>query len=110
MDYLTKWAEAKATVKNDARTTVFFFYEHVFARYGRPIEIVSNQSVHFINEVIEFILEEFMVIHRKSAPYHPQANGQAKSTNKMLCTVVTKVVEGTRKDWDQKLHSVLWAY
>ena len=52
-----------------------------------------------------------MVIHRKSAPYHPQANGQVESTNKTLCTTLTKVVEGTRTaDWDQKLHSVLWAY
>ena len=40
---------------------------------GLPIEIVSDQGVHFINEVIEFLLEEFMVIHRKFAPYHPQA-------------------------------------
>ena len=51
-----------------------------------------------------------MVIHRKSAPYHPQVNGQAESTNKTLCTALTKVVEGTQIDWDQKLHSVLWAY
>ena len=29
-DYLTKWAEAKATVKNDAQTTAKFLYEHVF--------------------------------------------------------------------------------
>ena len=51
-----------------------------------------------------------MVIHRRSAPYHPQANGQAESTNKMLCTALTKVVENSRTDWEQKLHSVLWAY
>ena len=70
-DYLTKWVEAKATVKNDARTTPKFLYEYVFTRYGLPIEIVSDQGVHFINDVIEFLLEEFMVIHRRSAPYHP---------------------------------------
>lgn len=51
-----------------------------------------------------------MVIHRKSAPYHPQANGQAKSTNKIICTVLTKIVEGSRADWEMKLHSALWAY
>ena len=109
-DYLTKWVEAKATVKNDARTTSKFLYEQVFTRYGLPIEIVSDQGVHFINEVIEFLLFEFMVIHKKYAPYHPQANGQAESTNKTLCTALTKIVEGSRSDWEQKLHSVLWAY
>ena len=109
-DYLTKWVEAKATVKNDARTTARFLYEYVFTRYGLPIELVSDQGKHFINEVIEYLLAEFMVIHRRSAPYHPQANGQAESTNKILCTALTKIVKGSRSDWEKKLHNVLWAY
>ena len=52
-DYLTKWVEAKATQKNDARMTACFLYEYVFTCYGLPIEIVSNQGVHFtINKII----------------------------------------------------------
>ena len=90
--------------------TANFLNEQVFTRYGLLIEIESAQGVHFINEVIEFLLEEFMVTHKRSAPYHPKPNGQAKSTNKMLCNGLTKVVEGTRTNWDQKLHFALWAY
>ena len=60
--------------------------------------------------MIEFLLAEFMVLHKKSAPYHPQENGQAESTNKTLCTVLTKIVSESRTDWEQKLPSVLWAY
>ena len=74
-DYVTKWVEAKATQKNDAYTTTKFLFEYVFTRYGLPIEIVSDRGTHFLNEVIENLLEKFMVIHKKSAPYHPQANG-----------------------------------
>ena len=88
-------------VRNDARTTAKFLYEYVFTRYGLPIEIVSDQGVHFANEAIEFLLNEFMVIHRKSAPYHPQANGQAKSTNKTFCFALAKVVEGNHSDWNK---------
>ncbi|MCO5575728.1 hypothetical protein L7F22_029531 [Adiantum nelumboides] len=109
-NYLTKWVEAKATTKNDAKTKAQFLYWNIFTRYGLPIEIVSDKGTHFINEVIEQLLDEFMVIHRKSAPYHPQANGQAESTNKILVTVLTKIVSESRADWDQKLHSALWAY
>ncbi|MCO5588022.1 hypothetical protein L7F22_041976 [Adiantum nelumboides] len=110
IDYLTKWVEAKATTKNDSKTTAQFLYENIFTRYGLPIEIVSDRGTHFINEVIENLLDEFMVIHQKSAPYHPQANGQAESTNKILVTVLTKIVNESRADWDQKLHLALWAY
>ena len=55
-DYLTKWVEAKATTKNDARTTSWFLYEYVFTRYGLPIEIVSDRGTHFINEVVQYLL------------------------------------------------------
>ncbi|MCO5581406.1 hypothetical protein L7F22_035290 [Adiantum nelumboides] len=110
-DYLTKWVEAKATARNEAKTIAQFLYENIFTRYALPIEIVSdNRGTHFINEVIEFLLDEFMVIHRKSAPYHPQANGQAESTNNILMTVLTKIVSELRADWDQNLHSALWTY
>ena len=81
-----------------------------FTRYGLPIEIVSDRGTHFLNEVIEHLLDEFMVIHNKSAPYHPQANGQAKSTNKTLCTVITKLVRTSRTNWEFHLQSALWAY
>ena len=63
-----------------------------------------------MNEVIEFLLAEFMVTHKRSAPYHPQKNGLAESTNKTLCTELTKVVSGSQLDWADKLHGVLWAY
>ena len=59
-DYLTKWVEAKATTKADARKTAQFLYEYVFVRYGLPIEIVSDRGMHFINEIIEHILDEFL--------------------------------------------------
>ncbi|KAI5075658.1 hypothetical protein GOP47_0009734 [Adiantum capillus-veneris] len=109
-DYLTKWAKDKAIQKNDARTTTAFLYEYAFMRYGLPIEIVSDWGTHFLNEVIESLLNEFMVIHNKSAPYHPQANGQVEHTNKILSSLLTKVVSSGRTDWELNIHADLWAY
>lgn len=74
-DYLTKWAEAKATTKNDARTTTKFLYDQIFTRFGLPLEIVFDRGVHCINEIVEFMMNEFLISHKKLAPYHPQANG-----------------------------------
>ena len=52
-----------------------------------------------------------MVVHKKSALYHPQPNGQAKSTNKILgAAVLTKIISDKRSDWELKLHATLWAY
>ena len=71
---------------------------------------MSDRGSHFLNEVIYNLLNTFMVVHKKSAPYHPQANGQAKSTNKILKTMLTKIVSDAKIDWKLKLHSVIWAY
>ena len=88
-DYLNKWVEAKSLQKNDAHTIAKFLYEYVFTMYGLSIEIVSDQGLYFLNETIGYLLKEFTVVHKKSAPYHPQANGQAESTNKILGVVLT---------------------
>ena len=55
-------------------------------------------------------MDELMVIHKKLAPYHPQANGQAKSTNKILGTILTKIFNDKRFDWELKLNVALWTY
>ena len=96
-----------ASTKNDACTTVKFLYKYIFVQFGLPIEILSDQGTHFINEVVQVLLKEFLVTHRRSAPYHPQANDQAELTNKVLCAALTKVVEGNKGSWEHKLPSFL---
>lgn len=108
MHYVTKWVEAKAMQKNNAHIMAKLLFECAIMRYSLPIEIVSNQEIHFLNEIIEHRLQDFMVNHnRKSAPYHSQENGHTK---KILITVLTKILRGLKIDCEMKLHSALWAY
>lgn len=65
--------------------------------------------MHFLNSVIEELTSKHMILHKKSTPYHPQANGQAKSTNKVLIRILKKIVLENRSDWDDKLDSALWS-
>ncbi|CAF2169794.1 unnamed protein product, partial [Rotaria magnacalcarata] len=55
-------------------------------------------------------MEKYKIKHRKSNPYHPQANGQVESTNKVLEAIFTKIVHLYRKDWEKNLSEALWAY
>ena len=54
------------------------------------------------------IADKYKIKHRKSTPYHPQANGQVESTNKTLETTMTKTVQMHIKDWSDKIHEALW--
>ena len=82
----------------------------IWYRFGCPTELVSDQGTHFINKLVHELSTYYAVVHKKSTPYYPQANGLAESTNKTLQTILKKIVNENRMDWDQKLNSGLWAY
>jgi transposase InsO family protein len=48
--------------------------------------------------------------HRVSTTYHPQTNGQAKTSNRQLKSILDKTIEKGGKDWSKKLDGALWAY
>eukprot|EP00253_Pinus_taeda_P028150 PITA_28150 len=109
-DYVTKWVEAKALFSTIENLVVNFFYEDIFTRFGVPREIVADQGGQFTSRMVEKLMEEYKVKHRKSTPYHMQANGQVESTNKVVEGIITKTVHLHRRDWAEIFHKALWAY
>lgn len=49
-NYCTKWPEAKALRKNYAAEVAKFLYQNVMTRFGCPVELVSDQGTHFLDE------------------------------------------------------------
>jgi hypothetical protein len=45
-----------------------------------------------------------------STIYYPQGNGQVKSMNKIIGSLLTKLVNENRTNWDEHLHTVLYVY
>ena len=72
--------------------------------YQRP------RKDHFFNSVVQELTQHYAVVHQKSTPYYPQANGLAESTNKTLQNILKTIVNENRTNWDTKLYSALWAY
>ena len=56
------------------------------------------------------LLQKYHVQHRVASPYHPQANGQVESTNKVIEAILTKTVRSHCRDWADRLLEALWAY
>ena len=90
VDYMSKWVEAIATQKNDAKTVVQFVHKNIFTRFGTPHCIISDEGSHFCNRIFASLLGKYNVRHVKSLPYQPQSNGQAEISNREIKSILEK--------------------
>ncbi|KAL4386422.1 hypothetical protein GQ457_09G016820 [Hibiscus cannabinus] len=51
VDYVSKWVEAIATPKNDAKTVMKFLHKNIFTRFGVPRALISDEGSHFDNKL-----------------------------------------------------------
>ncbi|MCO5601322.1 hypothetical protein L7F22_055441 [Adiantum nelumboides] len=109
-DYLTKRFETRAVRSDDARTTATFLIDHVICPFGAPAELVSDIGTHFLNNVLQDLTSYFNIRHDKTTPYKPSTNGQVESTNKTLVTILRKILDVNKRDWDEKHSAAVWAY
>jgi transposase InsO family protein len=91
-NYVTKWVEAKALYSANEQSVVDFIFEDIFTHFGVPREIVIDQGTQFTSNMVKAITEQYQIKNRKSSPYHPQENIHAESTNKVIETILTKIV------------------
>ena len=95
--YLTKWAEAKAVKKNDAKTTAMFLYKNIITRFGCPKMLVSVRGSYFVNKMIAGLTTYLKINHRFLAPYHLQTNSQMEWTNQILYRILRKTMDDSKR-------------
>eukprot|EP00253_Pinus_taeda_P021580 PITA_21580 len=101
---------AKALIKANKGSVLTFLFEEIFVRFGVPRELVTDGGPPFNSHGFKATLQKYHIHHKMTTPYHPKANGQVESTNKVIEAILTKTVKENRKDWSQRLLEALWAY
>jgi len=85
-------------------------FEYLLTRFGCPKILMRDHSMHFLNETISALIEEFQLYHHKSTHYHLQANGTVESFNKIMENTLKMFCNAERSDWDVWVPAVLWTY
>ncbi|XP_059223013.1 uncharacterized protein K02A2.6-like [Stomoxys calcitrans] len=92
-DDFSKWLDVKVTKSITASATITLL-DKVFAAYGGPMMIVSDNGTNFFSAGFNNYLERVGVeYHKYTAPYHPATNAQAernmqtvKNALRAMCT------------------------
>ena len=69
-----------------------------------------DQGTQFTSHLVTSLVQQYKIKHRLSSPYHPQSNGKVESTNKVLESILMKIMEQHHKDWADRLPQAIWAY
>ena len=107
-DYFTKWVEAiplpDQTAKRITRELV-----QVFAKYGLPSTLHSDQGRNFESSMLYQTLEAFGIKKSRTTAYHPEGDGMVEWFNRTLLQLLRTYTE-TQEEWERYLPFVLFAY
>ena len=94
IDAHSKWIEVFPT-NSSTSTVVIEHLRTVFARFGLPETIVSDNGSCFVSEEFSSFLLANGVKHITSAPYHPATNGLAERAVQIVKKGLKKITNGS---------------
>lgn len=108
IDAYSKWFEIHTMKDSNAKSTINKC-EEIFAAYGMPLLLVSDNGTTFTSTEFATFLESQGIAHKRTAPYNPSTNGQAEQFVQSFKQSLRKM-NTTRTDVHLKLQRFLAQY
>ena len=106
IDAHSKWIEA-VTTSSTSSNLVIEELRTLFARFGIPESIVTDNGTCFVSEEFESFLKTNGIRHTTSAPYHPSSNGLAERAVQIVKRGLRKIKSSSM---NTRLAKVLFSY
>ena len=106
IDTNSKWIEAVCT-PSATSSAVIEELRTLFAQFGIPETIVSDNGSCFVSAEFEAFLENNGIKHITSAPYHPVSNGLAERAVQIVKRGLKKITQGSIRS---RLAKTLFSY
>lgn len=92
VEWVTRWAEAQATVDATPETAAEFLYSRVIYCYGCITSLQSDNGPHFVNPIVRCLTKLLQIHHHFSTPYYPQSNGRVERVVGTLKSMLKRTV------------------
>ena len=87
MDYYSRYLEVM-DLSRPTSSLVIAKLKSIFARWGIPLEVVSDNGPQFSSESFSNFAKSYGFKHTTSSPYYPQSNGLAESAVKIAKNIL----------------------
>jgi transposase InsO family protein len=102
VDVATRYVVTKPLKDMTMKTLARALYE-VFALFGPPKAMQSDNGSEFINQLVKELTAKANVDHRTVVPWNPRANGLAERTVQTVKATLKKTLAGAFEHWDEAL-------
>ncbi|XP_022890349.1 uncharacterized protein LOC111405617 [Olea europaea var. sylvestris] len=110
INYFSKWAEVIQLKEIKKENVADFIHIQIIYRYGVLRHIIADNGKPFCNSHKNNLCTKFGFKQYNSSMYIVAAKGLAEVFNKIICSLLKKVVSKLKRDWHEKIGEVLWAY
>ena len=92
-DYFSKWIEVDAYVQVRDKKVVSFIKRNILTRFKILVKIICDNGSQFIRKRTRDFCTNWGIKIIMSTHVHPQANGQAESSNKIIVNNLKKKLD-----------------
>jgi hypothetical protein len=98
VDVCTGFVILRALCNTQAETVADTLW-HIFNIFGFPKILQSDNGPEFVNRIINRMMQQAGINHRRITPYHPRADGLVERAIGKVVSIIKKHLHGTKEHW-----------
>ena len=111
VEHFSKWIELVPLTNLESAQTAAAFQERVLARYGAPVEVVTDNGKEYLGEFAA-LLRRHGIDQVEIPAGHPSTNGMAERIVQVLKQALRKFIsgQGSTMQWEAWLPVIEFGY
>ncbi|CAG2188483.1 unnamed protein product [Mytilus edulis] len=108
VDYYSRYFEVAVT-KNISSENITSLISKFCLTHGLPLSIHTDNGPQFVSQHFKNFMSEHGIVHHRTTPLWPQANGEVERQNRSIMKRV-KIAQAEGRDWKLELSKFLIMY